>query len=188
MDVEGVMALVERAVAEGEEEPHPGASPEQIAELQRALGFPMPGELATWLRLCNSSVGLHGIFYGTGNQRPDLNIEWHLDRHPYWRDQRWIPVADDSCGNHYVIDCSQHLTATPAAYFIDHTEDEDSLAYAVAATLPSLLRFLLEEDLEVPGYEGWPFDANYVLSKDPDLSTIKDPSLLSWANPGWRSR
>ncbi|MGH3327230.1 MAG: SMI1/KNR4 family protein [Streptomycetales bacterium] len=183
MDIDTVMALVERAEIEADEEPHPGASPGQIAELQQRLGFPMPEELRAWLRVCNSSIGLHGIFYGTGHRRPDLNIEWYLDRHPYWRDRRWLPVADDSCGNHYIID-SQQFVPTTAAYFIDHTEGENALAYVVAASLPSLLRFLLEEDLEVPGYEGWPFDADYVLSKDPDLATITDPALLPWEAPG----
>ena len=44
-----------------------------------------------------------GGFYGIPPLSRDFDTESILSLHPNWRDKGWIPIADDGCGNKYVV-------------------------------------------------------------------------------------
>lgn len=64
-------------------------------------------------------------------------------------------------------------------YFVDCSDDASRLAYAVGSSIPHFLIFLLQCEL---GDERWPFDAAYVLTRDPQIASI-DPEYLPWNVP-----
>jgi hypothetical protein len=82
---------------------------------------------------------------------------------PERRDRGWVPVANDGSGDHYVVDAG-----SGTVYFVDQA-DYDVAAYAAASGLPAFLEFLLEGEL---GERRWPFDASYVLDRDPALAGV----------------
>jgi cell wall assembly regulator SMI1 len=173
--------LLSVAHARAEQGPPTGAAPEQLASLERQLGYPIPAELVRWLSLCNGYIAGQWGFYGThpgNNHKKHLDIGYLLVLYPVWQSNRWIPVASDGCGNDYVLDRSDDNRSPEAVFFVDCALDSSELAYVVASSLPRFLTFYLESDLgelEQP----WPFDREYVLARDPEIASI-DPRLLPW--------
>jgi hypothetical protein len=153
------------------------ASQQELDELQRYLGFDLPGRLLQWLTRCNGLTCGPGGLFGTGAARPSLNIEHILRIFPAWQERRWIPVAGDGCGNHYILDAGRRWLASSAIYFVDVMDDPNTPAYCVASDLPKFLTFLLEK--EISG-SGWPFDRDFVVARDAEILAIADPALLPW--------
>jgi cell wall assembly regulator SMI1 len=181
MEADNVLALMQRAVAEHLGQFTPGADAGELDRLAAYLGYPVPAELRDWLSRCNgSSAGGPGEIYGAYPERRTLRIDSFATIYPQWTERRWIPVASDGTGNYYVLDASHLPTDTDAVFFIDTMDDPDRLGYIVGSRLLPFLRFLLEKELERPGADGWPFDPDYVLARDPDLAKVRDPSLLPW--------
>lgn len=135
--------------------PWAGASPERIAGLEAAVGHTLPAALRAWLAECDGVIAGPGSIYGV-----DEIVEL-LGLLPEWRDRGWVLVANDGCGDHYVVDA-----ASGTVFFVDQA-DLDVAAYAVGSGLSVFLEFLLESEL---GERRWPFDASYVLDRDPALA------------------
>jgi hypothetical protein len=172
-----VLDLLERVPRPPQARPCSGASREQLVALGRSLGYPVPTSLVTWLSLCNGVIAGPGGLYGSAPADDFLDIDSVLRLHPDWRVKKWLPVAGDGNGNHYVIDASHAHLDTDAVYFIDVSEDALRLAYIVASDLEHFLAFLLEGEIDV---RGWPFDAGYVIGRDPAISSVDSPMLLPW--------
>jgi cell wall assembly regulator SMI1 len=93
----------------------PGAGDEALAEAERELGAPLPADLATVLRQCDGGpyiqsyalLSVDGILrawrmWTTALRDGSLGRRRIVDRPgalPIWWDERWIPFAQDSCGN-----------------------------------------------------------------------------------------
>lgn len=158
--------------------PYAGASDEQLSRLEHQLGYPLPPSMAAWLSLCNGIVAGPGGLYGVATDEDFLNINSILSLYPDWRDRKWLPVAGDGTGNHYVLDASRNYLDGDAIYFVDASENAHALAYVVASDLRGFLTFLLDREL---GRQGWPFDANYVLGRDPGIARVTCQDLLPWS-------
>jgi hypothetical protein len=93
-------------LAEVERPPSPrpvsGATDEQLDALRRALTFEPEEDLASWLRTCNGVIAGPGGIYGVDPPEDFLDIDGVMELFPGWRENRWIPVAGDGTGNHYV--------------------------------------------------------------------------------------
>jgi cell wall assembly regulator SMI1 len=154
-----------------------GATDEQLDGLRQALGFEPPADLVDWLRVCNGVIAGPGGIYGAAPPEDFLDIAGVLQLFPRWRDNRWIPVAGDGTGNHYVLDASRQHLDRDALFFVDVMEDPDELSYVVASSLDRFLRFLLRAEL---GDRRWPFDEEYVSAEDPEILAVDPAVLLPW--------
>ncbi len=107
---------------------------------------------------------------------------------PEWKEKGWIKVADDGCGDPYVLDTAITVGDTHPVYFIDHETYEGEADYVVASGLWIFLRFLLSDDLEsqidfkqsIPHESLWPFDKRFVLAEDPALTHYTGTIPLAW--------
>ena len=158
------------------------ASDVEIDAFSARTGVPVPNELRDWLRLCN------GPIVGPGGTYSLKKMEQMYQWHPEWKEKGWIKVADDGCGDPYVLDTSTKIGDTHPVYFIDHETYEGEADYVVASSLWTFLRFLLRADLESQEavqhglhYESlWPFNKHFVLMDDPALAQYKGSVPLAW--------
>jgi cell wall assembly regulator SMI1 len=107
----------------------PPATPEQIDELQRRVGAPLPADYRGYLaeqnggRLDNNDEAVNTV-YGLGDDVPDwANMDDALDayagRVPAWL----LPVAEDEYGNVFAL--SLRPEDNGSVWFWDHEEESD---------------------------------------------------------------
>jgi hypothetical protein len=140
-----------------------GVTDEAIAAFEMRTRLAVPASLRAWLRLINGPCIGPGGLLGIAPERRSLDIEEVLNSYPRWRENGWIPVAGDGCGDYYVLNTTE---SGGPVYFIDTASDADHLAYAVGSNLWRFLWFLLKEEM---GTEGWLFSKGYVISCDTDI-------------------
>jgi len=160
---EEVKQLVRRVGLPPEEQLPEGTTEEAILAFEARTGLIVPASLRKWLRFVNGPcVGPGGVL-GIGPKHSFLNMEEILRCYPEWRENGWIPVAGDGCGNYYILNTNED---SGPIYFIDTALDLEHLAYVVASCLWRFLWFILKQEL---GSNGWPFLREYVTSNDPDI-------------------
>lgn len=92
----------------------------------------------------------------TGRGFRSVYIEATLDLlriladYPLWREERWIPMAGDGCGNCYLLVPEPDRSCSVC--FIDTISSPSELAYLVASDLWHFLTFLLQAELEATGW------------------------------------
>jgi len=160
------MALVARAHPDPSEVVR-GASEADLTGLGKHLGFPVPNELADWLRVCRGSTAGPGGLFGVGNAADGLNMNSHLRWFPGWLDRGWIPVAGDGTGNYYILDA---LERGHPVGFVEPSETVSEVQYFVASGLEVFLRELLVHEIS---RNRWPFDRDYVGRVDPALLVLE---------------
>lgn len=157
------------------EQPFPGGADDlELVDLERRLGEPVPAVLADWLRVCKGEAIGPGGVYGAWFGRDPNDVAARREDHSSWREQGWLPVAGDGCGNTYVLSTRGPLTGSIG--FIDSSEPDD-MAYVVASDLWRFLRFLFMAET---GDRRWPFDQHSVLTADPALAALPG-KLMPWA-------
>jgi cell wall assembly regulator SMI1 len=154
-----------------------GATSEQLGALEERLELSLPEVYRKWLSVCNGMVAGPGGIYGTETGKNFLDVEWVLQLHPQWLEQRWLPVAGDGNGNHYVLDLSRRHIDEDAVFFIDVSDDPEALSYIVASDLRRFFAGLLSKEL---GDRRWPFDREFMLQADPQIVSVEPPYLLPW--------
>jgi len=174
MSVEAeVKRLIVQVPAPPNEQAAAGTTGDAISAFERRTGLVVPASLAEWLRFANGACVGPGGLLGIRPQRASLDIEGVLRSYPLWKENGWIPVASDGCGNYYVVNTRE----TDVVYFIDTASNMHRLSYAVSSGHWRFLWFLLAREL---GNKGWPFSKEYVLSIDPEI--LKCTSApLPWA-------
>lgn len=141
------------------------ATDQQIESAEKYIGILFPTEWREFLRFLNGPcIGPGGIL-GIETKRPALDLRYVLDFYRDWKDQLWIPIAGDGCGNFYVLAICNDGT-TPVC-FIDTIAAPNTLAFVVSSDLWHFLVFILSKEL---GEKGWPFLSEYVLRNDPKLA------------------
>jgi cell wall assembly regulator SMI1 len=144
-----------------------GADDDEVADLQQAVGLPLPPDLVEWLRVCKGDRIGPGGFYGVRYSPNVTDIASVLDWFPHWRERGWLPVGGDGNGDHYVLITNGDLTGCVG--FVDQA-DIDAIDYIVATNLWTFLWFLLRDDSGED--RRWPFDRNHVTAHDPAMATI----------------
>ncbi|MBG0569254.1 SMI1/KNR4 family protein [Actinoplanes aureus] len=123
-------------------EPFPGGADDQeIADLERRLGIPLPEALVDWLRVCKGEGICAGGVFGARTDDEFLDMATYLAMFPQWQESGWLPVAGDGCGNYYVLVTSGEFTGQVG--FIDTITDPDSIAHVAGQSLWMFLRSLL---------------------------------------------
>lgn len=173
-DVHQIREMVARVPRPAELASPGGAHLNDIESLERKHGLALPDDLKKWLLAFNGApIGPGGVF-GVGDIPRHLSIDHYFGLYPEWRDAGFVPIAGDGCGGYFVID-SRVPSGFPVHY-VDPHEDSLQPQYAVASNLFSFLRFLLLREM---GETRWPFDREYVLDLDPNLSSL-GKVVLPW--------
>jgi hypothetical protein len=123
------------------EQPFPGgASDQELADLERRLGTPLPAALTDWLHICKGEAICAGGVFGARPDQDFLDIAAYSTLHPQWKGLGWLPVAGDGCGNYYV------LLTTGQVAFIDTMSDPDAIDHIAGEDLWTFLHSLLTRD------------------------------------------
>jgi SMI1 / KNR4 family (SUKH-1) len=173
---EEVMRLAAQVPGPPGEPLPPGLSDAEIEGFTRRTGLPVPPELREWLRFTNGPcIGPGGLF-GIRPRRGLLDIERALGFVPVFRENGWLPLGTDGCGDYYVLALGPAEDSPRPVLFVDpHGEGGYGVAaYAVGSGLWPFLRFLFRREL---GEGGWPFDQAAVLAGDPGLAEIRAAPL-----------
>ncbi len=118
----------------------PGATPAELAQLRRDLTFTPPPELESWLTLCRGcEVQAPSIVHLLGTRARYFDIAGALL--PEWIANRRIPIANDGCGQHYVLIADR--APAPVAFFEAHAPERPE--YLVASSLPVFLDLAIQE-------------------------------------------
>ncbi len=155
----------------------PGATPAELARLRRDLTFTPPPELESWLTLCRGcEVQAPSIVHLLGTRARHFDIAKALL--PEWIANRWIPIADDGCGQHYVLIADR--APAPVAFFEAHAPERPE--YLVASSLPVFLDLAIQEAEASPALSldepecvdpVW-FSRDKLLIADPAAAAIMD--------------
>src|SRR5262245_16182182 len=87
----------------------PGASADDLAALEKALGFPLPEELRTWLGWHDAqSPDLMGAFRDSfalmsAREIAEAHADLVAEPEPGWR-REWVPFLDDGQGDYVCLD------------------------------------------------------------------------------------
>lgn len=129
-------------------------------------GVMFPSDLITWLSCCNGVICGGGELFGVRNNNKKLDIPTIINLFDNWKKYGWIPIAGDGCGNYYILDSKNRKGSSGLVYFVDVCYDCEELDYVASSNLWSFLRFYVEREY---GEDRWPFDKEYVLSRDPHI-------------------
>jgi hypothetical protein len=147
-----------------------GVTDEEIAQFEERTGLVVPAMLRSWLRLTNGPCIGPGGFYGINPIRSHLGMEDYLSRFPHWKRRKWLPVAGDGCGNHYIIPTQNEFGLGYPVVFVDVGRAADSPSYVVASDLEHFIVGTLQKEI---GDTGWPFSRGKTLAFDPRLSDFR---------------
>jgi hypothetical protein len=150
----------------------PGLSDAEIDGFTQRTGLLIPPELREWLHFTNGPCIGPGGVYGIRPRREHLDMEGVYEFLPEFKQNHWLPLGTDGCGNYYVLALASEPSELRPVYFIDASQDNGYKAptYAVASESWHFLRFLFRSEL---GDHAWPFDSKTVLANDPELSRVK---------------
>lgn len=171
---EEVIQLATQVPAPPGEPLPPGLSDGEIDGFNSRTGLSIPPELREWLRFTNGPCIGPGGVYGIRPQREHLDMEGVYEFLPEFKENGWLPLGTDGCGDYYVLALAS--TQLRPVYFIDGYQKKGYKVptYAVASEFWLFLRFLFRSEL---GERSWPFDAKAVLASDPDLARVKGAPL-----------
>ena len=138
----------------------------------------MPDDLREWLKISNGTfVGTVPV-YGVHPANSPLSLEVVLKIYALWREKKWIPIADDGCGNYYVMATQGEFGEGFPIVFVEAVTDHENPRYIVASDLGHFLIFLMEDELSLrqadpydptePPETPWPFDKE-VVHDDPAI-------------------
>lgn len=163
----------------GFEPPDPfpaGASSREIDALAKTLNVRLPPDIRRWLQISDGPPG----FFGTMQAQEGCRVEEIWTQFPEWKQWTWIPVGCDGFGNFYVkpIGRSNNFPIC----FVEALEP-DELRYAVASNTLIFAWFALYEESHSNQHgqrSRWPFEKEFVLSKDPELAAFGAEYVLPW--------
>ena len=164
--MEQISELLDQVPKPPEDSIPTGVTDEEIAQFEERTGLAVPAVFRSWLRFTNGPCVGPGGFYGILPLRSHLDIEEYLARFPNWKKRRWIPVAGDGCGNHYIMPTQNEFGLGYPVLFIDVAKSADFPSYIVASDLEHFIVGILRNEI---GSIGWPFDRNKTLAFDPHL-------------------
>src|SRR5262249_36759131 len=102
-----------------------GATNEDIDAFSQRTGITVPPEIREWLLMYNGPcIGIGGL-YGIHPTQEGYEIESKLEGYEAWRDNHWIAIAGDGCGNLYVVPTRGEFGDGFPVLFIDVHGDFD---------------------------------------------------------------
>lgn len=171
-ELERVGFLVREAGTRDQSDPQLVLS--NIRRWEDSAGVSVPPVLVEWLLVCNGLRVASGSLFGIGTRKAEIDIRGVLTLFSSWCQKRWIPVADDGCGDYFILapQGSRHVVG-----FVDTASDSDAIAYIVSSCLQTFVRCFLEENAEP---KGWPFERAVTLEMDPGLAQVVTDWPMPW--------
>lgn len=127
----------------------------------------MPDDLRKWLELTNAPlVGLDGFFGIRPASGRQYDMETYYDMFPHWKRSGYVPLASDGCGSYFVMPTRREFGDGYPVMFMDHADGLTAPSHIVASSLERFVEFSVRR---ASGEEGWPFDRQYVVVRDPDI-------------------
>ncbi|MDQ1444266.1 MAG: hypothetical protein QOI20_730 [Acidimicrobiaceae bacterium] len=158
-----------------------GASADDVRGFEARTGLTLPGEVVSWLQRVNGALVPPGNVFGLRDAEDFLSIEHYLRIFPDWAGLGWVPIAGDGNGDYWVVFRRDAAGGAGGERvwvgFVDAQEGFDAIDQIVAGSVLSFLRFLFEGELADD--DRWPYDADYVLARDPELAQAPS-DLLPW--------
>jgi cell wall assembly regulator SMI1 len=166
---------------------NPGASEDAIRAAQDKLKVVFPPSFTRFLRLWNGGEFGSDALYGIPPITPHhLDITWYREEILDARDcpKSWIPIANDGCGNYFVIATEIPTVGAECAIgFVDYSVSPTNITNYIATNYWAFLEFFIrlmagDKDvihgapIEPPGLRPWPWDEDWLAQNDPYLSKI----------------
>jgi cell wall assembly regulator SMI1 len=170
-----IRSLAEEAARLKEYQLPSGATDEEVDAFLQRTGIAMPPELREWLLIYNGPCLGEGGMYGIRPALEANDIEDRLESYPTWRENQWIPIAGDGCGNRYIVPTRGEFGDGFPVLFIDVHEKPDTPTYIVASSVGKFLEFILAKGLrEARNIQEdllrcWPCNEDVVRVADPDI-------------------
>jgi SMI1 / KNR4 family (SUKH-1) len=130
---------------------------------------------------------VNGAFCGT---QGFLGLNDYRVDSKYFLGRSWLPVADDGCGDYYVIDLTGPDQGDYPVFFWDHETGQDIESgalikgYAVASNVWIFSLLFLKHELTRVGTSqdkserwSWHFDRDRTLQHDPNLARVRSAPL-----------
>jgi cell wall assembly regulator SMI1 len=171
IDIRRIRELLTQVQQPPDDTPAEGLSESECDAFEQRTGIRLPNDLRQWLGLVNGPCIGPGGLYGIHTRRSHLDMEGFLARFPQWRASKWIPVAGDGCGNHYVVATRHEYGSGDPVLFVDTSTTPDAPSFIVSSDIGHFIVALLEQEL---GSKGWPFDKVYVTKADPAICEFYD--------------
>lgn len=162
------------------------ASKAELDALEARLGIKLPPELRDWLGFVSGAGDTYSVneFLRVTKRGGFPTIEQSLQLYPMWLRRGLIPIADDGCGDLYLLDT---VSSPRAVYFWDHeTCDQEGMAYVIASGLwHFVLGVLMEQEPQADKLEGevWPFARDATLAFDPAIAEVRGVPM-PWEDAG----
>jgi cell wall assembly regulator SMI1 len=147
LDVKKIRRLLDELARVKNQELPSGATKEDLDAFTRNTGITIPEELKEWLAICNGTYLFGGGFCGV-NTAEDLDIECILARRSEFCDKGWIPVAQDGCGNYYIVPTRSEFGEGFPVFFSDTYSNWYVPTYIVASSIGRFLEFALQEAID----------------------------------------
>lgn len=151
-----------------------GASEQKLDNFTRRSGIELSASLRKWLMITNGASG----FLGVRPRRSQDGIEKELANWISMKENRWLPVARDECGNRYVQLVSKRGKASEPVCYAEMIGGY--IACVVASDMLHFAEFYLEDQLGLASverqgdsYRLWPNDRTYTVSKDPRIEDVE---------------
>ncbi|HEX3628443.1 MAG TPA: SMI1/KNR4 family protein [Verrucomicrobiae bacterium] len=161
------------------------ATDEQIIKFERIHELKLPCEIRELLKCYNGiSLGPSTFYPLFSKSKDDCSMDWYLRERPEWSKKGWMPIADDGCGDVFILATSLLIpsTGTHPVFFLDQAEDAPT--YVVASGVWRFLFFFLENErfYQRKQLSYWPFDKEKVVAIDPKIVECKGIPLPWEAN------
>lgn len=152
----------------------------EISRFQKCHNTTLPFEAKRWFGWHNgANLSIGGLYSLFSSGRDDCSINWYLNEFPEWKKKGWLPIANDGCGDLYILVASITIsgTETHPIVFLDQSDDYPS--YLVASGLWQFLLFFFEKEILIQREQSsyWPFDKERVISLDPKILECKEIPL-----------
>jgi cell wall assembly regulator SMI1 len=148
-----------------------GVSEEDINAFSERTGITVPEDLRLWWRWVYDCSLSHVGFFNIRSSK-NLDVEGLFGLFPLWKDRAWIPLANDGCGNFYLLAARNDFGIGHPVFFVDSASDPNLPAYIVASDMDHFLTGVLVRELEGP-FAGWPFDRDAMLEFDPQMAKYR---------------
>jgi cell wall assembly regulator SMI1 len=164
---------------------NPAATVEEINRFQERQELALPPEAKRWFRWHNgANLAVGGLYSLFSSGKDSCSLNWYLDEFPDWKKKGWLPIANDGCGDLYVLTTAITTTATKThpVFFLDQSDNTPT--YIVASGLWKFLSFFFEKEMLIhqDQLSYWPFDKKKVVANDPQIIEFKGISLPWEAN------
>lgn len=150
-----------------------GLSKAEIIKLSQKIDITLPKDFSSVLEITNAPYINGQVLLGVSSE-DHRSLEAVYQMYPKWKYWGWLPIANDGCGNYYIIPTKNDFGEGYPVIFIESTINSETPGYIVASNVAIFIEFLIERELKM---SRWPFDKQLLLSRDPNIQNYQNVNL-----------